>query len=201
MTAHRRAPLRLSHFPIEITASIDVSFINDFLSPRPHGTIHHAIDIHAPEGTWIRSAVEGTVLNRWLSGSGRMSGVDYNADGGNIAAILDDEGYVHYYAHMLAPASVRPGQRVRGGQRIGQVSNTGLGGPKHLHYQVWPVGHGREDEIAALIFNFRFAAAVNPHAELCRLVAALGVTVARNGSVHARPSACGEGPAMESTWP
>ncbi|MEY4766814.1 MAG: hypothetical protein RI907_3487 [Pseudomonadota bacterium] len=195
MVWHRRAPLRLSHFPVEVTPATSVSFHDGFLDPRPEGT-HLAIDISAPEGTWVRAAVGGTVLRRWVSGRGPVPGVGWTDRGGYIATLLDAEGYVHYYAHMLDEPRLRPGQLIRAGERIGQVSNTGRHGPMHLHYQVWPVGQDRDEEVAELTFHMRFAPAVNPYDELRRLAGTMGASLGRGVQFHA--TTCAEGPTLAS---
>lgn len=58
------------------------------------------------------------------------------ADGNHVILRLEDGSFAAY-GH-LAPGSVRvrPGQRVRGGQVLGKLGNSGNSGGPHLHFQV-----------------------------------------------------------------
>ena len=51
-------------------------------------------------------------------------------------SLNDQYGVVSRYAH-LASFNVRPGQRVRRGDVIAFVGNTGRSTAPHLHYEVW----------------------------------------------------------------
>lgn len=53
---------------------------------------------------------------------------------GNMVEIMDIYGVKHRYAH-LDSASVRVGQRVEQGERIGVMGTTGLSTAEHLHYE------------------------------------------------------------------
>ncbi len=70
------------------------------------------------------------------------SGIDISTPigvkGGYGNAMVIDHGYgvVSRYAH-LASFNVRPGQRVRRGDVIAFVGNTGRSTAPHLHYEVW----------------------------------------------------------------
>ncbi|MBL8309344.1 MAG: M23 family metallopeptidase [Burkholderiales bacterium] len=179
-------PLTLTQFPIRVTRDHRVSFHDGFLDPRPHDLVHEAVDIAAAEGTDVCSSVAGIVVRSWLTGRGRVPGVGWSDRGGNVVLIFDHAGYAHYYAHMLRPPRLSPGQRVGAGEFLGQVSNSGSiarGSAKHLHYQVWTVGAGREAELATGVFDRRFGRAVNPYSELARLAGGLGAHIGANGSV------------------
>lgn len=54
---------------------------------------------------------------------------------GNVVAIKDDNGYLHFYAHLSA-AGVKVGQQVKRGQLIGKQGSTGISSGAHLHYEV-----------------------------------------------------------------
>ena len=178
-------PLQLTSFPLLIPRNDRVTFHDGFTDNR-HGQAHDAVDLSAPQGTHVLSAADGVVLQRWTSGHGPVTGAGWSPRGGNIVTILDNNGFVHYYAHMLHSPAVRPGQVFRAGGILGQVSNTGSvahGGPMHLHYQVWSIGPGRDEERSAGIFTRRFGRAVNPYPELVRLARGLGAGVHSNGHV------------------
>jgi murein DD-endopeptidase MepM/ murein hydrolase activator NlpD len=86
---------------------------------------HPGIDISTPIGTRIVAPADGVVLSCAQSG-------------GYGLAIIIDHGYgvVSRYGH-LDSYNVRPGQRVRRGEVIGFVGNTGRSTGPHLHYEVW----------------------------------------------------------------
>ena len=64
--------------------------------------------------------------------------ISCGAKGGYGNAIQIDHGYdiVTRYAH-LDRFNVKAGQRVRRGELIGFVGNTGRSTAPHLHYEVW----------------------------------------------------------------
>lgn len=179
--------LRLHEFPLKVGGT-RVSFHDGFGDMRQHsGLAHQATDIAALEGTPIVSATPGRVLRQWQSRRRQqVIGCGWHARAGNIVLILDPNGYVHYYAHMLT-VRVRSGDTIGAGRSLGAVSNTGSiaqGGPMHLHYQVWAIGPGRETETSTLTFERPFGRAVNPYPELVRLARGMGATVMRNGGVR-----------------
>ncbi len=87
---------------------------------------HEGIDFSAPTGTEVYATGNGTVII-----SGR------NQEGGYGNQIVIDHGYTYTtrYAH-LSKMLVRPGQKVRRGQLIGYIGNTGKSTSPHLHYEV-----------------------------------------------------------------
>lgn len=90
------------------------------------GHVHEGQDVFAVAGTPLVAASEGVVLETGNDG-GR----------GNYVAIFDpraDETYV--YLHMQAPSGVSAGERVRSGQRVGEVGCTGSCFGDHLHFEV-----------------------------------------------------------------
>ena len=86
---------------------------------------HPGIDVSTPIGTKVQAPADGVVVSCGVKGA-------Y----GN--AIVIDHGYsvVTRYAHLSAFA-VKPGQRVRRGDLIGYVGQTGRSTAPHLHYEVW----------------------------------------------------------------
>ncbi len=85
---------------------------------------HNGLDFTARVGTPIYATGDGTVIY-----AGRGSGF------GNHVKIDHGFGYVTVYAHMSRMA-VKKGQKVKRGQIIGYVGNTGLSTGPHLHYEV-----------------------------------------------------------------
>jgi murein DD-endopeptidase MepM/ murein hydrolase activator NlpD len=86
---------------------------------------HEGIDFSAPTGTPI-----------YATGNGRVSYVHYSNGGyGNRLEIDHGFNYKTVYAH-LSKFAVKKGEKVRRGQIIGYVGNTGKSTAPHLHYEV-----------------------------------------------------------------
>ncbi|HEU0052342.1 MAG TPA: M23 family metallopeptidase [Longimicrobium sp.] len=96
---------------------------------RSGGRSHDAIDIHAPRGTPVLAAEDGVIIK-----------LHEGARGGKSIYHLDDDGRTrYYYAHLDHYAEgVREGVRVRRGDVIGYVGDTGNAQPGdyHLHFAV-----------------------------------------------------------------
>jgi murein DD-endopeptidase MepM/ murein hydrolase activator NlpD len=91
----------------------------------PGGRRHDGVDFPEPYGTPVGAAGVGTVV---------FAG--WNAGGyGNLIVIQHRLGYQTWYAH-LSSFSVRQGQAVAGGVRIGEVGATGHATGPHLHFEV-----------------------------------------------------------------
>jgi lysozyme family protein len=91
----------------------------------PRGNRFHAgLDFPAPRGWNVRSAGRGRVRYRgWLSGYGR------------VVIVAHRRGMRTLYAH-LSRTTVRRGERVSAGERIGLVGSTGNSTGPHLHFEV-----------------------------------------------------------------
>jgi murein DD-endopeptidase MepM/ murein hydrolase activator NlpD len=85
---------------------------------------HHGLDISAPTGTPVRAPADGVVVK-----AHRYGGY------GNVVYISHGNGLVTRYGH-LERHQVSPGQRVRRGEIIATVGNTGRSTAPHLHYEV-----------------------------------------------------------------
>ncbi len=88
--------------------------------------LHAGLDFSAPIGTPIYATGDGTVE---VARSRRGSGY------GKYVQINHGFGYETLYAHMSRVA-VRRGQKVKRGDIIGYVGNTGRSTAPHLHYEV-----------------------------------------------------------------
>jgi Peptidase family M23 len=97
------------------------------------GGWHHGDDIFASLGAPVLACADGTVFS-----------VGWNNVGGNRLWLRDGQGNEFYYAHLSAysPAA-RNGNRVKAGEVIGFVGNTGdaEGTAYHLHFEVHPVAY------------------------------------------------------------
>ncbi|MBA2254888.1 MAG: peptidoglycan DD-metalloendopeptidase family protein [Chloroflexi bacterium] len=93
---------------------------------------HDGIDIAGASGTPIRAAAAGIVV---FSG---WNPYDDPRDPAWVVTIAHADGMVTWYAHMLPrrPPGTRAGSRVRAGQIIGFMGNTGNSTGVHLHFQL-----------------------------------------------------------------
>jgi murein DD-endopeptidase MepM/ murein hydrolase activator NlpD len=89
---------------------------------------HAAIDLAAPIGTPVKSAMDGEIIHR-----------GYTAVLGNFLVIRHSSQFQTLYAH-LDTISVRNGEKVRQGAQIGTVGNTGRSTGPHLHFMVYRNG-------------------------------------------------------------
>lgn len=84
---------------------------------------HAGIDIGAPAGTSVRSALGGTVA--WTS---------YDSTRGAFLGINSSDGRQWVYGHLQGVGNWRQGSSVSAGQLLGQVGNQS--GANHLHLEV-----------------------------------------------------------------
>ncbi|MCG8511192.1 MAG: M23 family metallopeptidase, partial [Rhodospirillales bacterium] len=88
--------------------------------------MHRGVDFAAPKGTPIYAA-----------GDGRVEASGWNGTYGKYVRIRHNSEYSTAYAHMSRIArSAGKGKRVRQGQVIGYVGNTGRSTGAHLHYEI-----------------------------------------------------------------
>ena len=106
------------------------SFTNDFGAARAQVGWHHGTDIFAPVGAPVLAVTDGTLFL-----------VGWNDIGGNRLWLRDTQGNEFYYAHLVAFSPLAfNGSRVRAGDVIGFVGNTGDAAttPPHLHFEIHP---------------------------------------------------------------
>ncbi|WSQ07474.1 transglycosylase family protein [Streptomyces sp. NBC_01231] len=85
---------------------------------------HTGVDFPVPTGTSVKSVGAGTVVSAGWEGSF-----------GYQVVIRHSDGRYSQYAHLSA-ISVKSGQTVGGGQRIGRSGSTGNSTGPHLHFEV-----------------------------------------------------------------
>ena len=99
-----------------------------FGAPRA-GRSHQGQDFAAAEGTPLVAVATGTISWR-----------DYQSTGAGYYLVLDADGESNNYVYMhLQQGSllVGKGDRVRAGQRIASVGNSGRSTGPHLHFEAW----------------------------------------------------------------
>ncbi|MFE9675388.1 transglycosylase family protein [Streptomyces sp. NPDC006259] len=85
---------------------------------------HTGVDFPVPTGTSVKSVASGTVVSAGWGGSF-----------GYQVVVRHSDGRYSQYAHLSA-ISVRDGQSVGAGQRIGRSGSTGNSTGPHLHFEV-----------------------------------------------------------------
>jgi peptidoglycan hydrolase-like protein with peptidoglycan-binding domain len=113
----------LPHCPISLAWPLQAPVGSPF-GPRGIG-FHPGIDLPAATGTPVRAAAAGRVIF-----------AAYDAGGyGNLVKVAHGGGVVSMYAHLSA-FTVRVGQHVATGTRLGRVGSTGEATGPHLHFEV-----------------------------------------------------------------
>ncbi|HLT80459.1 MAG TPA: M23 family metallopeptidase [Cyclobacteriaceae bacterium] len=97
--------------------------------PRMHPIFRRVIDHNGLDFT----ASKGTPV--YATGDGRVIRAYHSASYGKVIFIDHGHGFETRYAH-LSEFKARPGDRVKRGQVIGLVGNTGNSVSSHLHYEV-----------------------------------------------------------------
>jgi murein DD-endopeptidase MepM/ murein hydrolase activator NlpD len=90
------------------------------------GRGHQGQDVFARCGTPLVAARDGVVTT-----------AASHSRAGNYVVVTDDAGRSYAYMHMREPALVAEGDRVRAGDPIGEVGQTGRASGCHLHFELW----------------------------------------------------------------
>ncbi|MET7759274.1 transglycosylase family protein [Streptomyces sp. NPDC005389] len=100
---------------------------------------HTGVDFPVPTGTSVKAVAGGRIVSAGWGGA-------Y----GYQIVLRHDDGRYSQYAHLSA-LSVREGQRVTAGQRIGRSGSTGNSSGPHLHFEV-RTGPGYGSDIDPLAY-------------------------------------------------
>ncbi len=101
-----------------------------------HQGFHAGVDLSAPMGTPILASADGVV-----------SKVEQGARMGKYVSVQHRDGTESSYGHMSAQ-TVRVGQNVHQGQKLGEVGSTGRSTGPHLHYALSKNGQGFDPMMA-----------------------------------------------------
>lgn len=119
-------------FPVEGAGQRDIG--SPFGVPRDGGArVHHGVDIFAKRGTPVTAVIDGYVR----TGTGARGGEHVWLSGSMIGF-----GSARYYYAHLDSFAVESGDRVKKGDILGYVGNTGnaITTPPHLHFGIYSGG-------------------------------------------------------------
>lgn len=117
--------------------SQEINTTNEFIQPavgrytsgfeKRGGQMHHGLDIAASGIVPVVAAAEGVVTRSYYSTSyGNVVFISHNING---------QTYTTVYAHLKS-RSVSAGQKVKRGQQLGIMGNTGQSEGQHLHFEI-----------------------------------------------------------------
>jgi hypothetical protein len=130
--ASSTAELEYSHHTLPIAGAFEWGGTGSGFGARREGHRHQGQDLPAAEGTPVVAPRGGLV-----------EAVEYQPGGAGHYVVVDGEDEDRDYVFMhLRPDSipVEAGDRVRTGQRIGEVGTTGRSSGPHLHFEIWVGG-------------------------------------------------------------
>ena len=97
-------------------------------NPKSRREYHVGVDIASRIGTPLHATAEGTVIF-----AGKFGGY------GNLVIIEHDYGYTTRYGHC-SRILVTPGQKVKAGECVALMGNTGSSTGPHVHYEIRKFG-------------------------------------------------------------
>lgn len=114
---------------IQPISNADLTYLHTTYGMRQHPILgywrqHLGLDFTAPKGSPI-----------YATGDGVVQEAHYSTSYGNVVYIDHSFGFETRYAHMTEYI-VKKGEKVKRGQVIGYVGNSGLSVATHLHYEV-----------------------------------------------------------------
>jgi murein DD-endopeptidase MepM/ murein hydrolase activator NlpD len=105
---------------------------DNYVDARGEGRTHNALDIMAARSTPVVAAADGEIARLFYSDRGGITIYQWSAD----------RQYIFYYAHLERYVEgLAAGRKVRQGETIGYVGDTGNAGTGnyHLHFSIWLV--------------------------------------------------------------
>jgi len=100
------------------------------------GHSHWGLDLIPSTGriSPVTSATSATVL---YAGEDPRTTAEHDAGFGNVVVTQATDGTVCIYAHMEPNLSVRAGDQIAAGEKLGTMGNSGASAGAHLHFEVW----------------------------------------------------------------
>lgn len=119
---------------IQPLSNEDLTYLHTTYGLRKHPILgywreHKGLDFTAPQGSPV-----------YATGDGNIEEAHFSDSYGQVVYIDHGFGFETRYAHLIE-FIVRKGEKVKRGQIIGYVGNTGLSYSTHLHYEVLFKGH------------------------------------------------------------
>lgn len=126
----RSEPYRPAGGRYSCPVGLDNHFVDTWHAPRSGGRLHQGTDVFAPYGSPAYAVTAG-VIDDW--GNGGLGGI--------TLWLRANNGDRYYYAHNSRNVA-RPGTRVRAGELVAYVGNTGNARttPPHVHFEAHPGG-------------------------------------------------------------
>jgi murein DD-endopeptidase MepM/ murein hydrolase activator NlpD len=102
---------------------------------RSGGRTHEGVDIIANEGNLLYAVTDGEITKLFWDHPGALAG--------NGFRLTHASGTYYTYLHLLSFApGIEVGTKVKAGDVIGFVGNTGSSATPHLHFEIHPGGGG-----------------------------------------------------------
>lgn len=115
-------------FAIPVSGFLSSAYGNRTDPSKKTEKFHNGVDIGANKGTTIKAALGGEVI---------QAGTDPTY--GNYIKIQHGDGITTVYAHC-SQLLVKKGQKVKQGDVIAKVGDTGAAVGAHLHFEIWKDG-------------------------------------------------------------
>lgn len=123
----------------------------EYDSESHQGDLKYSIDYDAPIGTFIYAAADGIITA--IKDESNKGGLDKKFEPlGNYIEILHDNNEISEYEHIkFKSAKIKVGDKIKAGEKIAEVGNTGWSSCPHLHFMVYP--KGKEYKTMRIRFN------------------------------------------------
>ena len=105
------------------------------------GHSYPGIDIFGKPGTAFVAPVSGTIEDLQRNDEWDEKNNDAEKKGGRWVSLIGDDGFRYYGSHLESVSEkIRIGQRIRPGEFLGYLGNSGNAGktPRHLHFGISP---------------------------------------------------------------
>lgn len=123
------ASFKMERFPVQGRCF----FGDTWHAPRGGGRLHVGVDVIANEGNLLYAVVDGEISKLYWDRPGALAG--------NGLRVAQPDGTYFTYLHMASFApGIELGTKVKAGDVIGFIGNTGSSATPHLHFEIHPGG-------------------------------------------------------------